>query len=106
MAATSDYPDDAPVESVREIVRLLREGKAQAESAAFAKHVWLVQGYLQRMTMGTPMQFLGARNIGTDEEMCTTLEYLVDKHQTAKTVPLAAMLRWLLGKLTSECLTK
>lgn len=47
-----NYPDSVPFDSVREVVRIVKDGKIVAEKAAFGQHLWIVQGYVQSQALG------------------------------------------------------
>lgn len=46
------YPDNVPFDSVREVVRIVKDGKVADERAAFGQHLWIVQGYVQSQVLG------------------------------------------------------
>jgi len=48
------YPDSLPLDSIKEIVRIIQAGNTVPEKAALAKHLWVVQGYAQKMLVGDP----------------------------------------------------
>lgn len=48
------YPSGFPYDSVKEVVRIVRENKLAEDKAAFGKHVWVVQGYAMAMLLGDP----------------------------------------------------
>ena len=47
------YPQSFPVESIAEVVAVLRKQKP-VDKASLGLHGWLVQGYLQKLILGEP----------------------------------------------------
>lgn len=108
-----EYPVEMPVECIREILRIVRAGRWVEERAAFAKHGWSVQGYLQRLLLGEPQPVIGATPC-TDESALLALESLERQSiaqaegaaQQALPVPLAALIDWLVRKLLEALLRR
>ena len=98
------YPAEAPTESAKEVIRIVRGRTVKQECRLFAMHAWALQGFLQGMVVGSSAAVTGLEYEANDEQMCQDLEYLVDKHQTGHVVPLGAVLRWLMKKITEEAL--
>lgn len=48
------YPTTLPMESVTNLIRIVRNGTIQSEIKEFAADIWNVQGYLQSIIPGTP----------------------------------------------------
>lgn len=48
------YPDLFPIESVKQIVTIVKSGTIKEQVSPFAFHVWVIQGYAQKQVLGTP----------------------------------------------------
>jgi len=48
-----NYPEAFPVESVAEVVKVIRK-QVEVDKASLARHAWNVQGYLQKVVLGEP----------------------------------------------------
>lgn len=47
------YPQSFPVESIAEVVAVLRKQKP-VDKASLGLHLWLTQGYVQKLVLGEP----------------------------------------------------
>jgi hypothetical protein len=107
-----DYPKELPLECARELVRMVRRGDLVRERASFAKHVWNVQGYVQKLALGEPTDLaFPFQSLPTDEEAAQSLEMLTEEVAEGSEfarglgLPAGILLRWLLARLL-EVLTK
>jgi hypothetical protein len=112
-----DYPKEAPLECLRELVRIVRQGGIVVERAAFARHAWNVQGYLQRLALGDPVSVIGSAGVAesageaSDDEAISSLELLAEQACEEAAVsrgiglPASVLLRWLLGRLLDSLLS-
>lgn len=46
------YPEQVPFESIKEVVRIVRDGSIRTEAPAFGQHLWIAQGYVQSQVLG------------------------------------------------------
>ena len=120
--AVVPYPVEVPVESVRQIVRIVSGGQLHAERSSFAKHAWIVQGFLQRQLLGDPAfptpALAGPERSFDDAGMCRLLEAsagvatagpfamsavgatpVVATPIAAFPIPVQLLVRWLIEKL-------
>lgn len=105
------YPTEIPIDCVREIIRIVREGELLTERAAFAQHAWNVQGYLQRVLLGEPQPVIGGAS-PTDDSALAALRALEQQAMAqaegntvrALPVPVALLLRWLVEKMLESLL--
>ena len=102
-ACPIDYPRQLPLDCLSEIVRIVRSQQVAVEKTAFAKHAWVVTGYLLYASLGdadpTP---IGADLPEDDDAWCDRLAAFLDEpREPARTLPLPAkaLLRWLFEKL-------
>jgi hypothetical protein len=107
MSCPVEYPKEAPIDCIREVARIVRGGRIAAERSALAKHLWSVQGYVQRLTLGEPRPLIGAHEPCGDATALLALETLERQAlaqaegavQQALPIPLAVLLEWLIQKL-------
>ena len=50
-----EYPEVLPLACVQEVVRIVRSRKLAEEKIAFCEHAWNIQGYMQRVLIGTSL---------------------------------------------------
>ncbi len=107
-----EYPTELPIDCVRELVRIVRRGEIARERAAFAQHVWNVQGYVQRMVIGDAVSVVGSTMpMPSDEKATSALLGLVEESCEPEGVarglglPATLLLRWLLTKLIEALAT-
>lgn len=50
------YPTAFPFDSVKEVVRMVNSKSVLQERPAFARHLWVVQGYAMKQLLGDPDQ--------------------------------------------------
>lgn len=50
----SAYPTDFPLAESVEVVQILKQGKVAEKKALFARHLWTLQGYAMKATLGDP----------------------------------------------------
>ena len=82
------YPGGFPYESVKEVVRLVRENKLSDNKAVFGKHVWVVQGYAMSMLLGDPdsqqkldFNMIGKKDIAPQDDMVVDiLNSMLESH--------------------------
>ena len=82
------YPDSFPYDSVKEVVRIVRENKLVEEKSFFGKHVWVVQGYAMAMLLGDPntqqkfdFNVIGKKNVALkDDVVIDILDSLMQSH--------------------------
>lgn len=105
-ACPIDYPRQLPLDCLSEIVRIIRSKTIAAEKTAFAKHAWVVTGYLLYVSLGdndpTP---IGSDDPADDDAWCDRLASMIDDpRETPRTLPLPAkaLLRWLFEKLLAS----
>lgn len=48
------YPQDFPLAESVEVVQILRQNKVAEKKAVFARHLWTLQGYAMKATLGDP----------------------------------------------------
>ncbi len=48
------YPLELPIESISELVRLVRQGQISTQAPVIAWHAWNVQGFVQKVLIGAP----------------------------------------------------
>lgn len=107
-----NYPTEIPVDCVREIIRIVRDGKLLTERANFARHAWNVQGYLQRVLLGEPQGVIGETGPLEDASALAALAVLEPPAAAraeefairALPVPVSLLLRWLIEKLIESLL--
>ncbi|QDU60020.1 hypothetical protein Pan216_08570 [Planctomycetes bacterium Pan216] len=106
------YPQEIPLDAVREIVRVIRQLRVGQERRLFAKECWITIGYLLGRVFGDPDQLsvVGSIAPSDEEQMCRLLEVTALPEarvsQPAEALPLPArlLLRWLLRRLLDELL--
>lgn len=55
------YPSVMPIESVSNIIRIVREGTITAEVKDFANDIWTTQGYIQSVVIGNPLPVINGQ---------------------------------------------
>ncbi len=111
------YPISLPVDSVREVISTITTGTVASNKRAFAKSVWLIQGYAQGQLFGevdNAVGDLGLEAISpsvpqiSDEEAAAHLQTVLDAEvsetesvmKTANIGPiLQQLLKWALAIL-------
>lgn len=107
MSCPVEYPKEAPIDCIREVVRIVRSGRVFEERSPLAKHVWSVQGYMQRLVFGEPKPLIGSHEPCGDETALLALASLERQAiaqaegavQQSLPIPLAVLLEWLVQKL-------
>lgn len=100
-----EYPREVPIECIRELIGLLRGGDVWGRRSAFAKHLWTVQGYVQRLWLGEPISVMGEAEVLSDDEACAALEGWLEQARESSVadpgmnLPSRVLLRWLVTKL-------
>lgn len=49
---TVDYPQSIPLNEIKIVIDLVRNGQVKSNLSAFAKNLWVVQGFAQKMLIG------------------------------------------------------
>lgn len=103
---TIKYPDIFPLDSIREIVNVVRSGDIKSQASVVAFHVWNVQGYAQKTFIGdpdVPVSLLSTQSA----DGFTALEHLEnmisDEPQAQSMIPWPMILSYLL-KLMQDLL--
>ena len=99
---TTKYPDSFPLDSVREIVNVVRSGDIKSQASVLAFHIWNVQGYAQKTFIGdldAPVSLLSVQSA----DGLTALEHLEnmvsDEPQAQGMIPWSMILSYLLQLL-------
>ena len=104
----SEYPDNFPLDSIREIVNIVRSGDLKSQASTFAFHIWIVQGYGQKTFIGSPdvpVSLLKVQSAPTDSDPLVCLEAMLSDDPTPQSlVPWNVLLPYLM-KLLEELLT-
>lgn len=109
-----EYPDEVPVDCIKEIIRIIRQGSLVSERAAFAQHAWNVQGYLQRVLIGAADPLVGETAKPSDGEALASFESILVRCETkteetavgAIPLPVSLLLQWLIEKLLESLTTR
>ena len=99
---TIKYPDSFPLDSIREIVNVVRSGDLKNQASVLAFHVWNVQGYAQKTFIGDPDAPVSLLSLQS-AEVLTALEHLEnmisDEPRAQSMIPWQMILVYLLKLL-------
>lgn len=76
MVTVIDYPPDLPLESIKDVIRILRSGTIVEERQLFAKQVWIAQGYFQNVLIGNTPPLPGMMILGAPSEVSDSPELI------------------------------
>lgn len=96
------YPDDFPLDNIREIVNIVRSGDIKSQSSVLAYNVWVVQGYGQKMLIGNPDEPISLARVQKvpDADALTILEkVLSDEPAPQASLPWDFLLSYLFDLL-------
>jgi hypothetical protein len=100
---TTKYPDNFPLDSVREIVNVVRSGDIKSQASILAFHIWNVQGYAQKTFIGdpdVPVSLLKVQSAPDGKSALDCLEdMLSDEPQAQSMIPWPMILSYLLKLL-------
>lgn len=94
------YPTDVPVNEVTSLINTIRSGRISEDRKAFAKDIWIVEGYLLGKAIGDDVAVLGSfAPIAplTDDEAVAILSDLVAEPSAVKgaiPIPWVSLLKW------------
>lgn len=92
------YPADVPSDCFLEVARILRARTVIEEKSAFAKHVWVIQGWGQKLILGEQVLIgnacdpcesvanvqIAPATMATDDAAAETLELLAARCEAAE----------------------
>lgn len=101
------YPEEFPLEEVKNIVNLLRNGAVRDNVATFAHDVWVTQGYGQRVLLGSPDPdfSLSTQSVPSESDVVEALEKAAAQAEAGgpsaqASIPWELIVRWALEELT------
>lgn len=83
------YPETFPLDSIREIVNVVRSGDIKSQASILAFNVWQVQGYAQKTLIGdpdVPVSLLRAQAAPDGKTALEHLEALLSDEPTTQTM--------------------
>jgi hypothetical protein len=95
------YPESLPLDEIKNVVNLVRNGQVKEKVKEFAHDVWIVQGYAQGMIIGNPdVDFsLMSQSAGDAVDALEKLAASEDTMEAQMAIPWQMILSWAVTKL-------
>jgi hypothetical protein len=94
------YPTEMPLFELRQVLQIVRSGEIAAQKSEFAKNLWWIQGYAQKLVLGdgvVSMQSVGEA-LPADTKPEEVLEKLISSGESGiVSQSLNPMWMWLIG---------
>jgi hypothetical protein len=99
----TNYPDSVPLLELKSAVDIIRKGEVQAKAPTFAHDLWTIQGYGQKMLVGSPTPDFAVISKADAFDAVGTMEKIISQAEGNPTaqldMPWRLLVRWVVDQL-------
>lgn len=79
------YPTELPLFELRSVLSIIQSGEIGAQKSEFAKNLWWIQGYAQKMILGEGQSLQSAAPVSvTDAQAAEAIQKAIDSAESTE----------------------